>query len=769
MFADVILPLPLSDLFTYSVPEEMRQKIGKGHRVIVPFGTRKHYTAIVRRLHNDPPIHFEVKEIHSSIDPHPVVDEQQMRLWEWISFYYLSPLGDVYKAALPPSMKPEDLQIGFTPRTETYIRLNPEIKDASEEELTRLFSRAKKQQALFLEIQVFLDKQYNINKKEDNKEATGSKKHSDIKKPNNIAKKKVMEFYNYSPYVLNELIKKGVLQSFDIEVESKKESLQTCTPHRLNNFQQQALRAIREHFGERQTCLLHGVTSSGKTEIYIHLVKEYIEKGMQVLYLVPEIALTTQLTQRLKKVFGDKMAVYHSKINNRERVEIWKKMQSDEAYDLILGARSSLFLPYVRLGLIIVDEEHETSYKQQDPAPRYHARDTAIMLSHFAGAKTLLGSATPSLESYHNAKKGKYGLVNLNMRYGNLMMPEILIEDTYDLRKRKKMKSLLSPILIEKINGALANGEQVILFRNRRGFASWIECKQCGWIPKCDRCDVSLTYHKVRNKLVCHYCNASYTITNDCPTCQNKDLKPLGIGTERLEEEVSLLFPDAVIARMDTDATRNKYALEQVINDFHKNKIQILIGTQMLSKGLDFENVKVVGIVSADSLLNRPDFRSHERGFQLILQAAGRAGRKNKRGYVVIQSNDPEQPIYKFIRENDFENFYRFQLNERKLFNYPPFSRLIRVTFKHKNESIAKDATARFATSLRTPLQERVLGPNSPVVNRVQQYHIREILLKLEYGLPTQPIRDLLQKTEKEMRAVKRFRYVLLYYDVDPV
>lgn len=747
MFADVILPLPFSDLFTYSVPKEMQATIGKGYRVIVPFGSKKHYTAIVRRLHNEPPRHVDIKEIHSSIDSTPVVDEQQMRLWEWISFYYLSPLGDVYKAALPPSMKPEDLRKGVAPRTETYLRINPGMTALSNDELTALIGRAKKQQVLLDEMKRFLT----------------------VAGVDRVAKKEVATLDGYSPSVLKGLMNKEIVEEF--EVESPKET--PYAPKRelfqLNAPQLQALEEVREWFEERQTCLLHGVTSSGKTEIYMHLVKEWIEKGKQVLYLVPEIALTTQLTGRLQAVFGSKMAVYHSKINDRERVEIWRKMQSDEPYEVILGVRSSLFLPYSKLGLVIVDEEHETSYKQQDPAPRYHARDTAVMLAHFAGAKTLLGSATPSLESYHNASKGKYGRVELNTRYGELMLPEIRIEDTHDLRKRKRMKSLLSPALIEEINRAMEEGEQAILFRNRRGFASWVECKNCGWVSKCTRCDVALTYHKRVEKLVCHYCNASYPLPHACPSCRDEKLKPLGIGTERLEEEVKLLFPEALVARMDTDTTRDKEELEKLINDFQNNKIQILVGTQMLSKGLDFENVRVVGIISADSLLNHPDFRSHERGFQLMLQAAGRAGRKNRRGSVIIQSNDPEQPIYRFIREGDFEGFYRSQLPERKLFGYPPYRRLIRVVFKHKSEAVAEAAAARFAQRLRSSLHERVLGPNTPVVNRVQLQHIREILLKLEYELPIQQVRDLLKKTEQQVRAEKRFRYVTLYYDADPL
>ena len=775
MFADVILPLPLPDLFTYSVPKEMEQTIGRGYRVVVPFGSRKHYTGIVMRLHDEPPQHFETKEIHSSIDSHPVVDEQQIKLWEWISFYYLSPLGDVYKAALPPPMKPEDLKGELKPRTETYIRLNPKVKKATEEEVTTCIGRAKKQLALFKEIKCFVDNLHEtvttegIRKRPYPKKPVRDEKPNEQQKRDGITKKRVMEFNNYSPSVLNGLIAKGILETYEVEVAKKEKDLpfQELTP--LNEPQLHALEAIKRCLKERPTCLLHGVAGSGKTKLYMHLAKEYIERGQQVLYLMPEIALTTRLTKRLKAAFGNKMALYHSEMSERERVEVWNKMQSDEPYQLILGVRSSLFLPYKQLGLIVVDEEHETSYKQQDPSPRYHARDTAIILAHIAGAKTLLGSATPSMESYHNAKKGKFGLVELKTTYNHLTIPEVLIEDTHDLRKRKKMKSLLAPSLIEAITEAMADGEQVILFRNRRGFASWVECKNCGWVSKCTRCEVALTYHKRRGQLVCHYCNGAYPLPHTCPKCNNEELKPLGIGTERIEEEVKQLFPEATVARVDADTTGGKGKLERVIDRFRENEVQIMVGTQMLSKGFDFENVRVIGIVAADSLLNYPDFRSHERGFQLMVQAVGRAAREHGKTRVIIQSNDPGQPIYTFIREGDIEGFYHLQLQERKLFNYPPFGRLIRIIFKHKSESIADAAASRFAQRVKRALHERVLGPNIPVVNRVQQHHIREVLLKLENELPLQPVRDLLKKTEEELRADQRFRYVTLYYDVDPV
>lgn len=775
MFADVILPLPLPNLFTYSVPKEMERTIGRGHRVIVPFGSRKHYTGIVMRLHDEPPKHFETKEIHSSIDPHPVVDEQQIKLWEWISFYYLSPLGDVYKAALPPPMKPEDLEKGLKPQTETYIRINPKVSEVSEEEVTTQIGRAKKQLALFKEIKGFIKKPSETT----TAEGIGRKSHSkklgkdeitdERGKREGVAKKQVMEFKNYSPSVLKGLIARGIVETYEVEFTKEEKGLLTQELAPLTDVQSRAFSAIKECFEERPTCLLHGVAGSGKTELYMHLAKEYVEKGQQVLYLMPEITLTTRLAQRLQAVFGDKMALYHSMMSERERVEVWNKMQSDEPYQLILGVRSSLFLPYKQLGLIVVDEEHEASYKQQDPSPRYHARDMAIMLAHIARAKTLLGSATPSMESYHNAKRGKYGLVELKTTYNHLVIPEVLVEDTRDLRKRKKMKSLLAPSLIEAITEALSSGKQAILFHNRRGFASWVECKNCGWISQCTRCDVTLTYHKRRDQLVCHYCNRVYPLPHACPKCDNKELKPLGIGTERIEEEVKQLFPEATIARVDADTTRGKGDLERVINRFRENQIQVLVGTRMLSKELDFENVQVIGIVAADSLLNYPDFRSHERGFQLMTQAVGKMARKHGKSQVIIQSNDPGQPIYSLIREGDIKGFYHLQLHERKLFNYPPFGRLTHVVFRHKSEAIVEAAASRFAQRVKGTLHERVLGPNTPVVNRVQQHYIREVLLKLENELPLRPVRDLLKEAEGELRADQRFRYVSLYYDVDPV
>ena len=743
MYADVILPLPLSGRFTYSVPLEMQERIRRGMRVTVPFGRKKYYTAVVAKTDAHPPGNFTIKEIHSLIDSTPVITEQQLELWEWISFYYLSSQGDVCKAALPSPMLPEDLQRGYIPKREEGFRINPALNDA---DISAAIQRAPKQQILLDEIIWFLT--------ENSRES--------------ISRSEAGKLNGYTAAVMNGLIKKQIIHSFTVERSRlTRGNNPGRMPFPLSEEQQKALDAIQHGFSDKQTVLLHGATSSGKTEIYIHLITQLLTEGKQVLYLLPEIALTTQLTRRLQAVFGEKIGIYHSGINDLEQTEIWEKMLSETPYEIILGVRSSLFLPFRQLGLVIVDEEHETSYKQQDPSPRYHARDTAIMLAYMSGAKTLLGSATPSIESYYNARTGKYGLVTLNERFGKIEAPLIRLQNTRDLRRRKKMKTTLSPALMEEINRTLENGEQAILFRNRRGFAPVIECTACAWIPKCHYCDVTLTYHKKENRLICHYCNSSYPLPTVCPSCHHEELKSFGAGTERLEEEVSQLFPDAVVGRMDRDTTSGKDAFERIINDFQANRIQILVGTQMISKGLDFDNVRVVGIIAADTLLNYPDFRSHERGFQLITQAAGRAGRRDKQGTVIIQTADPEQPIYRFITRNDYEGFYHSQIAERKLFKYPPFTRLITIVIKHKDEQKVEQAAITFSQLLTQSLGNRVLGPNKPIVSRIQQLHIREILLKIDHVFSPTQVREFLKSSEARLRKNSDFKQVLLYYNVD--
>jgi primosomal protein N' (replication factor Y) len=745
MYVDVILPLPLPGLFTYSVPAEMQQRTVVGQRAVVPFGKRKHYTGIIARIHDQPTEGITIRAIHSLPDEKPVVTPQQLKLWEWIAFYYICPLGDVCKAALPTLMKPEDLTNRYQPKEELCYRLNQQIDHAIAE---RLLTRAKKQAALLTSIRTML---------------TDSKREM-------VSRRELTLLPGYTPSLLKGLTDKGIVT---VQAEQRSRLTDDAAalrePFRLSEPQQEALEQLREILTGKETVLLHGVTSGGKTEIYIHLIENTLKQGKQSLYLLPEIALTTQLTQRLRDVFGSKLGIYHSGIGDNERTEIWLKMLSDQPYEIIIGARSSLFLPYRELGLVIVDEEHETSYKQQDPAPRYHARDTAIMLAHLNGAKTILGSATPSVESFYNCSTGKYGMVTLTERFNGMKMPRIELVNTRDLRKRKKMKSILSPMLIDETAAALEKGEQVILFRNRRGFAPVLECKECGWTPKCSHCDVSLTLHKHPRRLVCHYCNRSYPVPTACPACEAEQLEPYGLGTEQLEEEVQTLFPGSSVARMDADTTRGRHAYEKIINAFQEKKIDILVGTQMLSKGLDFDHVKVVGILAADSLMNHPDFRSHERGFQLMTQAAGRSGRKNEQGIVLIQTADPAQPIYRHVIRHNFIGFYGEELAERKQFGYPPFSRLIRITVKHRQESLTEAAANHLASLLKRELKERVLGPGRPSVARVKQQHLQEILLKLETGFSPQRVRSLLTRAEQSIHAIQDYRYVTLIYDADPM
>lgn len=805
-FADVIVPLPLAESYTYIVPADLTDKIGVGYRVIVPFGKKKYYTAIVTELHERAPLNFQAKEIYSLLDTHPIVNENQLKLWKWISFYYLCSIGEVYNAALPGRLKlesdtyitfvsdsveaenltdveahilhylsekksckiseldkelkikdslpyiyslvykgavnvSEDVVEKYTPKSVKFISLNKSITEAES-----VIGGAKKQQELYRLLSAF----FLENSVED------------------IAKTKLLKRFGFSSSVLKGLIDKGVLIEFEKDIsriESAPDAIRQ--PYPLNQFQDVALDEIGRTFEEKNVCLLHGITSSGKTEIYIYLIAEHLEKGNQVLYLVPEIALTTQLTSRLQEVFGDKLGIYHSKVNDNRRAEIWLKMLSDDAYDIIVGPRSAVFLPFNKLGLVIVDEEHESSYRQQEPAPRYHARDVAIVMAQSFDAKVLLGSATPSVESYYNAKRGKYGLVSLSKRYEEIELPEIFIENTKELRRTKKMKTLLTPSLIDEINIALENGEQAILFRNRRGFVPMLECKNCGWTPKCKHCDVSLTYHKRLNEFKCHYCGRSYRVSKTCEVCNEESLDQIGMGTEMLEEEVRRIFPEVSVARLDSDTTTSGNSYEHIIARFQEGSIDVLIGTQMLSKGLDFENVSVVGIIAADGLLSHTDFRSHERGFQLMMQSAGRAGRKHKRGKVIVQAGDPDLPVYKFVREGDYEGFFNLQLSERRIFNYPPYTRLITIVFKHRNEQLAHNAAQLFADLLRQSLSNMVLGPNKPIVGYIQRYHIREILLKLDVKLSAAKVRELIKLVEVNVRDNPKYRYIQLYYDVD--
>jgi primosomal protein N' (replication factor Y) len=546
------------------------------------------------------------------------------------------------------------------------------------------------------------------------------------------------------------------------------ETVETVECHPLNAAQQTAFASIHDVFREKEVCLLHGVTSSGKTEIYIHLITEALETGRQVLYLLPEIALTTQITARLKRIFGERIGIYHSKFTDAQRVEIWQKQLGEQPYDIILGVRSSVFLPFQRLGLVIVDEEHENSYKQQDPAPRYHARSAAIMLAARFGAKVLLGTATPSVESYYNARIGKYGLVELKERYQDIRLPQIEVVDVQDLKRRLLMTDPFSPRLLEEMRAALDRHEQVILFQNRRGFAPMIECNTCGWVPRCNSCDVSLTYHKGLHQLTCHYCGHTYAVPSVCPACNGTELENRGFGTERIEDDVKALFPEARVARMDLDTTRSRTAYERIISDFQNGDTDILIGTQMVSKGLDFERVSVVGILNADTLLNYPDFRSYERAFQLMAQVAGRAGRKHKQGLVILQTRSPQLPVVQQVVTNDYEQLYLDQIAERQLFRYPPFFRLIYVYLKHRKEEVLDQAADLMAAQLRHGLGDRVLGPDKPPVARVSALFIKKMVVKVELQASLAKVRDYLHAVQQSILQDERFRSLTVYYDVDP-
>ena len=810
LFADVILPLALADSYTYIIPNELRSTIQPGFRVIVPFGKNKYYTAIVLRIHQNKPQQVALKEIHSQLDANSIVNQHQLKLWQWISFYYMAPMGDVYNAALPAQLKLESkayvslsseylsIDASLTPteqdvvnylqhtnlptqiselirdlnnnnilshvnalaakkivaisqtihqkykeKTESYIRIHPQFNRVTAEATLK---RARKQWELYQFIAGYLKE----NKTE------------------SIARKDLLADGTFTSTNLLALLNRNALEQFEIATSRlHNEGVETNDAKQLTPHQQEAYTEIKSVFEEKDVCLLHGITSSGKTEVYIQLINDALQEDKQVLYLLPEIALTTQLTNRLQAVFGNDLAIYHSKINDNVRAEIWHKMISDNPYKIIIGVRSAVFMPFSNLGLVIIDEEHDQSYRQTDPSPRYHGKNTAIMYAHFQQAKTLLGSATPAIESYYNALTGKYGLVELTERYENMAMPEITLVDTKDLRRRKMMTSLLSPLLMQQMEEALSAQQQIILFRNRRGFAPIMECKNCGYTPKCEHCDVTLTYHKYQNKLKCHYCDASYPMLTECPGCHTDGLQLLGSGTEQLAEEVSTLFPEAIVARMDTDTTRGSNSYEQILSDFSQRKSHILVGTKMVSKGLDFDNVRVVGVIQADSLLNFPDFRSHEEGFQMITQASGRSGRKGVAGTVVIQTSNPHQPIFDYIKNNDYKSFFHAQLDERRLFRYPPYYRLIAIKLRHKYETNVSQAADYFAMLLKKALGERVLGPSKPVVGRIQQMHIREILLKMEMGFPVGQVREILKHIEETTRERTKFKYVRIHYEVD--
>ena len=818
-FVDVILPLPLAACFTYALPALLADGVEEGCRVVVPFGRKKYYTGIVRCVHALKPAAYEVKEVLTVLDAHPILLPSQFKFWEWLAGYYLCTTGDVYKAALPSGLKlesetvvalnpdyeaeerlpereaklldllsaeteqtvtrlekdsglknvlpvvnallergaifvKEELKRVYKPKTETRVRLTP---DARNEHRLHIFfddlqRRAPKQLDLLMK---YLELSGCLGGDE---------------RP--VSKRDLLQRTGASAAVFNGLVERGVFEVYRAEVgrlDARQPASALEPPHPLSVPQQRAHDEIASAFRTKNVCLLYGVTSSGKTEIYIHLIQEALEQGRQVLYLLPEIALTAQITERLRRVFGDRLGVYHSKFPDAERVEIWQRQLSDRPYEVILGVRSSVFLPFRRLGLVIVDEEHETTYKQQDPAPRYHARNAAIVLASMHGAKTLLGTATPSLESWHNAETGKYARVDLQERHRAVCLPEIIPVDIRELIRKKRMNGSFSPLLLQHVRQALERKEQVILFQNRRGFAPMVECHTCGWVPKCKNCDVSLTYHKGLGLLTCHYCGYTEPVPRRCPACEGTDLRPHGLGTEKVEDEVRTLFPEARVARMDLDTTRTRAAYERIIDDFQEGRTDVLIGTQMVSKGLDFDRVSVVGILNADTLMNYPDFRAYERAFQLMAQVAGRAGRRDTRGRVILQTKSIDHPLVAQVMANDYEGMAAGQLAERQAFHYPPFYRLVYVFLKHRREDVLEQMAQEMAARLRAVFAQRVLGPDKPPVARIQMLFIRKIVLKVETQAPVARVRSLLTDVQRAVQEDTRFKGGIVYYDVDPV
>lgn len=767
-YANIILPLPLDGYFTYGVPDALASRVQNGMRVTVPFGKSKTYVGIVAEYPVDVPKpakevaqqgkkKIEYKNIADVLDDSPILLPQQLRLWKWIADYYMSPIGDVYKAALPSGLKAED---GFRPRTELFIRLADKYRN--EQTLTLLISsmkRAVKQLDVlmtYLRLTGIDNIEYLLPETE----------------LREVTREELMNESHASIAVIRSLQEKMILVTYEKEVGRLNHNIAPLPEKMkpLNEAQTEAYNHILVQMMGHPVTLLHGVTSSGKTEIYIHLIQKAINEHKQVLYLLPEIALTVQITERLKAVFGNRLGIYHSKYSDAERVEIWKKQLSSNPYDVILGARSAVFLPFHRLGLVIIDEEHEQSFKQQDPAPRYHARSAAIVLAQmYAGAKTLLGTATPSMESYYNAKQGKYGLVKLSRRYKDIQLPSIEVVDMKDLYRRKMVSGPFSPHLLSAVRGALERGEQAILFQNRRGFAPMIECRQCGWVPKCPNCDISLTYHKSMNYLSCHYCGYTMKVPEVCPCCESKDIRGRGYGTEKIEDEIRSIFPEARIARMDLDTTHTRNAYERLINDFSTGKNNLLIGTQMVTKGLDFGKVSVVGILNADSMLNYPDFRAYEQAFMMMSQVSGRAGRKGKRGEVILQTKTPDLPVIQYVVHNDYPTFFKELLDERREFHYPPFYHLVYVYLKHRDENIVNTAGVELGSRLRDIFGARVLGPDKPAVARVKTLSIRKIVLKLENGIDYPRVRQYLRGALDAMMKDKRYGALQVYYDVDPL
>ena len=726
-------------------------------RVVVPCGQKKTYTALcVEVTDQKPNIGVKnIKCIYSVLDDMPMLLPQQLKLWQWMEDYYMCPLGDIYKAALPAGLKAED---GYRPKTETYVGLTEKFRDEMALNIALdMVSRYEKQQkalAGYLELSHWA-------------EISGTAIPDDIKE---ITQTELCNVTHCTTPTVKSLVKRGILEIYQKEI-GRLNTDGEFTPQNaklLNEAQQEAYNQVLMQFMKKNVVLLHGVTSSGKTEIYIHLILKALQDHKQVLFLLPEIALTVQIMERLQRVFGSRLGIYHSKYSDAERVEIWKKQVSACPYDIIIGARSAALLPFKNLGLVIIDEEHETSYKQQDPAPRYHARSAAIMLASMYGAKTLLGSATPCMETYTNAKNGKFGYVRLDKRYKDIALPKIEVVDVKDMTRRKMMKGPFSPRLLEAIQESLDNNKQVILFQNRRGFVPIVECQDCGWIPKCEHCDVSLTMHKNTNLLTCHYCGYTYAIPKVCPKCGGTHLRGRGFGTEKIEDQIMELFPEAKVARMDLDTTRTKNAYARIIEDFAYGKTNVLIGTQMITKGLDFDRVQLVGILDADSMLNYPDFRAYEHSYMMLQQVSGRAGRKGKQGLVILQTKSADLPVIEQVAANDSKTFYEDLDEERRLFNYPPYTRLIYVYLKHQHDNVVESAALMLGSILRGWFGERILGPDKPAVARVKSMCIRKIMIKLENGIDQKKVREYLRMAQKQILQDKQYAALQIFYDVDP-
>jgi primosomal protein N' (replication factor Y) len=834
-FVDVILPLSVPNLYTYRIPRELNDLVQAGCRVVVQFGKNKLYTALIKNIHQQAPKDYTAKYIDAIVDETPVLNQLQFKFWDWMCFYYMCYPGEVMNAALPSGLKlnsetkiilnsdfdfstldlnelnekenkvidqlqlkpqssiielaaalsikniqptihsltkkniilvQEEIHERYKPRLIPYVKLNDDYLH-NESKMQELFDQLEKKALKQLQaILLYLNKAGNINV---------------LLKKNEVdrwVKKSLLtDAVDSSP--VQALIKKGIFDVKEFEISRLKIEQEKTQEVNLSEIQLNAYHSIQSNLKDKNTVLLHGITGSGKTEIYIKLIQDALNEGKQVLFLVPEIALTSQLIYRIRKFFGDRSGVYHSKFSENERVEIWNnisgalsnnyQLKQNKNYDIILGTRSALFLPFHKLGLIIIDEEHDTSYKQQDQAPRYHARDAAIYLANLHQAKVVLGSATPSIESYFNAEEGKFGLVKINERFGGTLLPEIEIIDTGKTKEPSKNKSLFSDELKSQIKLALDQKQQVILFQNRRGFAPYTECVTCNWIPHCTQCDVALIYHKSSARLVCHYCGYSISPPSTCSACGNSDLRHKGFGTEKIEEEIEIIFPNAKIARLDIDSTRSKHAYRQIIDDFDQHKVDILVGTQMVTKGLDFEHVSLVGIINADQQLNFPDFRSYERAFQIITQVSGRAGRRNKQGKVVIQTSKVTHPVLELIKQNNFEELYRQQITDRNEFLYPPFYRLIEFTFISADLDLLNESASFFANQLKKDFNSHVLGPEFPLISKIRNEYLKKIIIKVSRNFSVIKVRESLSNHLASFKTDKEFKKVKIKIDVDPI